>query len=41
MEWLNEPRIWKKEGNRIDITAEPGTDMWREPVGLNPTASAT
>lgn len=31
MEWLNEPEYWGGDTEKITITAESGTDMWRQP----------
>ena len=28
MEWLNEPTIWKIDGDRIIVTSDPKTDFW-------------
>ena len=30
MEWLNEPSSWQRTGDVISVSADPGTDFWRE-----------
>jgi len=29
MDWYNEPREWRVEGDRLIVTADPKTDFWR------------
>jgi len=29
MRWLNEPKRWSLEGDRLTVQVEPGTDFWR------------
>lgn len=29
MDWLNEPRAWRADGDILDVTTDPGTDFWR------------
>ncbi|MCD6307943.1 MAG: DUF1349 domain-containing protein [Candidatus Latescibacteria bacterium] len=31
MEWINAPSKWIMGGNMITVTADPGTDVWRQP----------
>jgi uncharacterized protein len=30
MSWLNEPRNWKLDGERLTVVADPGSDFWRK-----------
>jgi regulation of enolase protein 1 (concanavalin A-like superfamily) len=30
MDWLNEPKTWQAQGDRISITADGQTDFWRK-----------
>ena len=30
MEWLNEPRQWQQQNERIEVAVDPGTDFWRK-----------
>jgi regulation of enolase protein 1 (concanavalin A-like superfamily) len=30
MQWLNEPREWRCDGNRITVKSDPRTDFWRK-----------
>jgi regulation of enolase protein 1 (concanavalin A-like superfamily) len=30
MQWLNEPRQWRVEGQRITVKSDPRTDFWRK-----------
>jgi uncharacterized protein len=29
-QWINEPKVWKREGSVLTIHAEPKTDFWRK-----------
>jgi len=31
MEWINEPAVWTEEHDTVTVTAEAGTDIWRQP----------
>lgn len=30
MQWFSEPKHWRTEGDRIDVSVDPGTDFWRK-----------
>ena len=32
MKWINEPSKWTNENNTLTIHAEPGSDIWRQPI---------
>ena len=32
MKWIHEPGKWAEENDKIIVQAEPGTDIWRQPI---------